>query len=152
MSSVDELDLVHEASLQRRESFLSGAGFSSLNALTHPPKFAWFSAPPLQRCPYFATLDCRHRADVLNRCCRRHTRKDAPIVHCKEGTALGGGCEVGRGIFASAASHCGNKSVAHDAEGRLRDSRGQVAGQAVEARGEVVARKEQLHLGFGRWQ
>ena len=54
--------------------------------------------------------------------------------------------------FASAASHYGHKEVVHDAEGRLGDSRGQVAGQAVEARGEAVARKEQLHLGFGRWQ
>ena len=26
---------------------------------------------------------------------------------------MGGGCEVDRGIFASAASHCGNKEVVH---------------------------------------
>ena len=89
---------------------------------------------------------------MLGRCCRRRSRKDASIAHCKEGTALGGGCEVGRGIRAGTASHCGNKEVVHDAEGRLRDSRGQIAGQAVEARGEAIASKKHVHLGFGRWQ
>ena len=45
-----------------------------------------------------------------------------------------------------AASHCGNKEVVHDAEGRLRDSRGQVAGKAVEARGEKIASKKRSSL------
>ena len=89
---------------------------------------------------------------MLGWCCRCRTRKDASIAHCKEGTALAGGCEAGRGIFASAPSHCGNKEVFHDAEGRLRDIRGQVAGQAVEAGGEAIASKKHLHLGFRRWQ
>ena len=153
MSSVDKLDLVQEVSLQRRESFLSGVGFFCMNALPHPPKCTWFSAPPLQRCPHFAdeTLDRRHRVIMLGRCCRRRTRKDASIAHCKEGTALGGVCEVGRGIFASAASHCGNTEVVHDAEGRLRDNLGQVAGHAVEARGEAIESKKHLYFGFGRW-
>ena len=107
VSSVDELDLVHETSLQRRECSLSGVSFSCLNALPHPPKCAWFGAPPLQRCPYFADepLDCRHRTDVLGRCCRCRTRKDASVAHCEEGPALGGGCEIGCRILASAACH-----------------------------------------------
>ena len=38
VSSVDELDLVHEASLQWREYSMSGVRSSCMNALPHPTK------------------------------------------------------------------------------------------------------------------
>ncbi len=119
MGSVDKLNITYETTLQRRECSLRGVGFPCLNALPHTPKRTWLNAPQFQRCPRTAdrALNCRYRADVLCRRCRRRTRKDAPIAHGKKSAALCRDCEIGRGSLTCAARYrCYQKQkVVHNA-------------------------------------